>query len=85
MRGLFLFCSRLFSFYLTSSYRIEYDAYRHDYEILLARVTSGENLSSADEFAQQQYEHFKNRYEKCKDDVKIKLKLLEENRVCIPY
>ncbi|CAF4005083.1 unnamed protein product, partial [Rotaria sp. Silwood1] len=61
--------------------RIEYDAYRYDYEALLARNKSGEQISSTDEYIQQQYQHFKQCYEKCKDNVIIKLKLLDENRV----
>ncbi|CAF4445332.1 unnamed protein product [Rotaria sp. Silwood2] len=61
--------------------RIEYDAYRYDYELLLARNKSEEQTSSTDEYIQHQYQHFKQRYEKSKDDVNIKLKLLDQNRI----
>ncbi|CAF2112341.1 unnamed protein product [Rotaria magnacalcarata] len=63
--------------------RIEYDAYRFDYEVSLTRNKSGEQISPADEYIQQQYQHFKQRYEKTKEDVAIKLKLLDENRILL--
>lgn len=56
--------------------RIEYDACRYDYESLLHRNQLNEDL-------ERQYQYYKQRYEKCKDDVTVKLKLLEENRVRI--
>jgi len=63
--------------------RIEFDAHRRDYEILLAyNSTTGStsSLSDSDEFVQRQYYHFKERYEKLKSDVTVKFKLLDENR-----
>ncbi len=54
--------------------RIEYDAFRYDYEILLSRNEANEEI-------ERQYQHSKQRYEKSKDDVTVKLKLLDENRV----
>ncbi len=54
--------------------RIEYDACRYDYELLLNRNQTNEDI-------EKQYQHFKQRYEKCKDDLTVKLKLLDENRV----
>ncbi len=65
-----------------NKYRIEYDAYRYDYELLLSRNNqSEERISPTDEHIQKQYQHFKQSYEKSKADVKVKLKLLDENRV----
>ena len=62
--------------------RIEYDACRYDYELLISRSnSSAETLSSTDEHIQRQYEHFKQIYEKSKENLEIKLKLLDENRV----
>ncbi|UJR34914.1 hypothetical protein I4U23_027692 [Adineta vaga] len=62
--------------------RIEYDACRYDYELLLSRRNpSEERISSSDEDIQRQYEHFKQIYEKSKENLQIKLKLLDENRV----
>ena len=55
-------------------YRIEYDACRYDYESLLNRNQTNEDI-------ERQYQYFKQRYEKCKEDVTVKLKLLEDNRV----
>ncbi|CAF1420103.1 unnamed protein product, partial [Didymodactylos carnosus] len=62
--------------------RIEYDAYRNDYELLLAsKSTSASSSSSeADEIIQRNYHQHKQRYEKLKLDVTIKLKFLDENR-----
>jgi hypothetical protein len=80
MPGLF-FLQKTF---LLNKYRIEYDAYRYDYELLLSRNNqSEERLSPTDEHIQRQYQHFKQSYEKSKADVIVKLKLLDENRVCI--
>ncbi|CAF1153223.1 unnamed protein product [Rotaria sordida] len=61
--------------------RFEYDAHRYDYELLLARNKSEEERSSSDEYIQHQYQYFKQRYEKSKDDLNIKLKLLDQNRI----
>lgn len=65
----------IFYFYY---YRIEYDAYRYDYELLL-------NRNQTNEDTERQYQHFKQCYEKCKTDVTVKLKLLDENRVSFSY
>ena len=65
-------------------YRIEYDAYRFDYENVLAQNhTGGVTLSNSEEYIERQYHHFKERYEKLKIDVTVKLRLLDDNRVCI--
>ncbi|CAF1519794.1 unnamed protein product [Adineta ricciae] len=62
--------------------RIEYDACRYDYELLLSRSHSSDGtISSTDEHIQRQYEHFKQIYEKSKENLEIKLKLLDENRI----
>ena len=55
-------------------YRFEYDVYRYDYELLLNRNETNEDI-------ERLYQNCKQRYEKSKDDVIIKLKLLDENRV----
>jgi hypothetical protein len=50
--------------------------------LLLSRNNqSEERISPTDEHIQKQYQHFKQSYEKSKADVKVKLKLLDENRV----
>jgi len=62
--------------------RIEYDAYRYDYEKVLARNhTGGVTLSNSEEHIERQYHHFKERYEKLKADVTVKLRLLDDNRI----
>jgi len=40
-------------------------------------------LSNSEEHIERQYHHFKQRYEKLKTDVIVKLRLLDDNRVCI--
>jgi hypothetical protein len=80
--------ARLVLFKLTlnsfDEHRIEYDAYRHDYEIILSRNhTGGVSLSITEEHIERQYHHFKERYEKLKMNVIVKIKLLDENRVCV--
>jgi hypothetical protein len=62
--------------------RIEYDAYRYDYERVLSRnPTGGMTLSNSEESIERQYHHFKERYEKLKSDVTVKLRLLTDNRI----
>jgi len=62
--------------------RIEYDAYRYDYERVLARNhTGGVKLSNYEENIERQYHHYKERYEKLKADVIVKLRLLDDNRI----
>lgn len=63
-------------------FRIEYDAYRNDYERVLARNhTGGVKLTHSEEYIERQYLHFKQRYEKLKSDTNVKIKLLDDNRV----
>jgi hypothetical protein len=79
--GNFSFFSLFFSESIFFS-RIEYDAYRYDYERVLTRnPTGGVTLSNSEESIERQYHHFKERYEKLKADVTIKLRLLDDNRV----
>lgn len=66
-------------------YRIEYDAYRTDLEAL-AQVTKNDSSNAARlEAAQANYEEHKQNFEKLRSDVSIKLKFLDENRVCVFY
>lgn len=62
--------------------RIEYDAYRSDYEhILSINHTGGAKLSQKEKQIEGQYNHFKNIYEKYKIDVTVKLRLIDDHRV----
>ncbi|CAF1220906.1 unnamed protein product [Adineta steineri] len=62
--------------------RIEYDAYRYDYELVLSRNhTGGVTLSNSEEHIERQYYHFKDRYEKLKANLIVKIKLLDDNRI----
>lgn len=55
--------------------RIEYDAHRYDYQVLANKNQINQNI-------QKQYEHFKLIYEKSKEDLNVKFKFLDQNRVC---
>lgn len=61
-------------------YRIEYDAYRSDLEMLM-QVPKSENSSAKLEETQRNFSIYKTSYEKLRDDVNIKLQFLDENRV----
>lgn len=62
------------------SSRIEFDAYRMDLEALAATPRCESNTARIDE-AQLNYEKHKEEFEKLRNDVEVKLKFLEENRV----
>jgi hypothetical protein len=63
-------------------YRIEYDAYRTDLELLAQAPRTDINAARLEE-AQQNYDLHKVNFEKLRSDVSIKLKFLDENRVNI--
>ena len=61
---------------------MEYDAYRSDYEGVLARnPTGGVSLNEKEERIESEYEFFKEQYERYQREVNIKLQLIDENRV----
>lgn len=63
-------------------YRIEYDAYRCDLET--ATLSGGVTANNETiEDLQKQYDDHRQSYEKLKQDVSVKLKFLDENRVNI--
>lgn len=61
-------------------YRLEYDAYRTDLEELSMGPRDAGAVSRLDA-AQSQFQSHKDKYEKLRADVAIKLKFLEENKV----
>jgi hypothetical protein len=62
--------------------RIECDAYRYDYQLILtANHTGGVSLTAREAQIEQQYYAIQQQYERHRDDVKVKLKFLDENRV----
>lgn len=65
--------------------RIEYDAYRTDLEALAQAAKTDANSASRMEEAQASYEQHKQNFEKLRSDVSIKLKFLDENRVCTVF
>ncbi|TRY95318.1 hypothetical protein DNTS_021507 [Danionella cerebrum] len=60
--------------------RIEYDAYRTDLEELNLGPRDASTLPKI-ELSQQQFQMHREKYEKMRNDVSVKLKFLEENKV----
>lgn len=67
---------------VTSS-RIEYDAYRVDLEELNMEPRDADTLPKLED-AQKNFQAQRDRYQKVRDDLSVKVKLLEENRVRKP-
>ncbi|XP_051966192.1 arfaptin-2-like isoform X1 [Xyrauchen texanus] len=64
--------------------RLEYDAYRTDLEELSAGPLDAAAMMRI-EMAQQQYQIHREKYERLRSDVTIKLKFLEENKVKVMH
>ncbi|XP_034034188.1 arfaptin-2b isoform X2 [Thalassophryne amazonica] len=64
--------------------RLEFDAYRSDLEELSVGPRDAATVASL-ESAQQQYEVHKDKYERLRSDVMIKLKFLEENKIKVMH
>ncbi|XP_011471701.1 arfaptin-1-like isoform X2 [Oryzias latipes] len=60
--------------------RIEYDAYRVDLEELNMEPRDADTLPKLED-AQKNFQAQRDRYQKVRDDLSVKVKLLEENRV----
>jgi hypothetical protein len=60
--------------------RLEFDAYRYDLELIEQQPQTAAGKRNLAE-TQKQYELHKQKYEKLKEDVQIKMKFLDENRV----
>ena len=60
--------------------RIEYDAYRVDLEELNLKPRDATSLPKLEQ-AQVEFQGQKEKYQKVRDDLSVKLKLLEENKV----
>lgn len=70
----------MFDYYFL--FRLEYDAYRNELETL--QLGPRENASTAKvEESRRKYEDHKIKFERLRSDVNIKLKFLEENKVCL--
>ena len=77
-------CSRFLCIrvYAVAFYRVEYDAYRSDLEALQAAPRVGDATAAQKlEDAQQRYQTHKEKFERLRSDVSIKMKFLDENRV----
>lgn len=63
-------------------FRLEFDAYRSDLEELSLGPRDAAAMVRI-EMAQHDYQVHRDKYERLRSDVTIKLKFLEENKVCI--
>ena len=63
------------------SCRLEFDAYRSDLEEMSLGPRDAATMVRI-EMAQQDYQIHRDKYERLRSDVTIKLKFLEENKVC---
>jgi hypothetical protein len=64
--------------------RLEFDAYRCDLEIMQQQQQTTASKRNLLMETQKQYEMHKNKYERLKADILIKMKFLDENRVSGP-
>lgn len=64
------------------AFRLEFDAYRSDMEELSLGPRDAATMVRI-EMAQHDYQIHRDKYERLRSDVTIKLKFLEENKVCI--
>lgn len=62
-------------------YRLEYDAYRSDVDSLQLGPQDSSTASRLDD-ARSRFEEHKTKFDRLRSDVAIKLKFLDENKVC---
>lgn len=74
-----LFAEKQFLKIFCFVFRIEYDAYRSDLEVILQSAANGQPSALAE--AQKAHDEHKAEFEKLRADVSVKLKFLNENRV----
>lgn len=60
--------------------RVEYDAYRTDLEELNLGPRDATTMPKIEQ-SQQQFQIYREKYERMRNDVSVKLKFLEENKV----
>lgn len=65
-------------------FRIEYDAYRVDLEELNLKPRDDSSLPRLEQ-AQKVFQGQREQYLRIRDDLSVKVKLLEENRVTLPF
>lgn len=73
-------CVFLMWFIYLNTPRVEYDAYRTDLEELNLGPRDPNTMPKI-ELSQQQFQIHREKYERMRNDVSIKLKFLEENKV----
>lgn len=66
------------------SARLSYDAYRTEYENLRKQAATSQKASNNLQTVGAEFEKHKKKFEQLRNDVDIKLKLLDENKVCTP-
>lgn len=73
-------CVFLMWFIYLNTARVEYDAYRTDLEELNLGPRDANTVPKI-EVSQQQFQTYREKYERMRNDVSVKLKFLEENKV----
>ena len=69
---------------MTCFTRLEFDAYKADFEAV--KAAPQDNTSAAKLYdAQKKFEAHKTKFEKLREDVGVKLKFLDENKVNLIY
>lgn len=76
------FCITLRSLILVWWYRVEYDAYRTDLEALQSMPRDSSSGQKVED-AQKRYQAHKDKFDKLRADVMVKMQFLDENRVSI--
>lgn len=65
--------------------RIEYDAYRTDLELLLQATSNVDSNSCHLDEAQRNFQIYRENFEKLRNDVVVKLRFLDENRIKVMH
>lgn len=65
--------------------RVEFDAYRQDVEYLESLSSKDQSVNQKLPDAQQRFQVYKEKYDRLRDDVSIKMKFLDENRIKVMH
>ena len=69
------------SFRLDRTHRLEFDAYKADYESHKSNASRDRQSTAKFDEATRKFETHKIKFEKLRDDVAVKLRFLDENKV----
>ena len=65
------------------THRLEFDAYKADYEVQKSNASRDRQSAARFHDATRKFEAHKVKFEKLRDDVAIKLRFLDENKVSV--